>query len=349
MSKRQKIVRKDVVHCWAHQTQSEARTPGRAHLYFRGDTIFSYGPHFPIARHVKTADGKPAVLFTTDTYSVTTARHICETRGAIPPGVKVFKTAHVSDTPGCQHLQEFAGILDDAIKGARDTKKRAQVMGCVERAERMVAVHNEFSAAFKLHKRVKLPKDWRKVRKAAGEVYDKHREIVEGIRARRTQDRAEGYTRQLAGFDSVFAAWKAGEDIETLPGLPRDVAYQREEHRQEFAKAKMSAKLETWKLGEGTFSGGIYGLPCLLRVRPGAPNIVETTKRAVVEREHVEKVLPVVLAYIRNGKTYQRNGHTIHVGPYALEEITAGGVVVVGCHRFEREEIERFAGVLGVA
>ena len=42
-------------------------------LYFIGDTIYSYGYHFPIARIIQ--GNNPTVLFTTRKYSVTTAKH----------------------------------------------------------------------------------------------------------------------------------------------------------------------------------------------------------------------------------------------------------------------------------
>jgi hypothetical protein len=58
-----------VAHLWAHQSQDSART-ANGNFFFTGDTIYSYGHHFPIARHVGGV-----VLFTTRGYSVTTAGH----------------------------------------------------------------------------------------------------------------------------------------------------------------------------------------------------------------------------------------------------------------------------------
>lgn len=60
---------KMVAHLWAHQTQSEARN-AQGSMYFEGDTIYSYGSHFPIARHYKGV-----VLFNAGNYSVTTSKH----------------------------------------------------------------------------------------------------------------------------------------------------------------------------------------------------------------------------------------------------------------------------------
>jgi hypothetical protein len=68
-----------IAHLWANQLQEEARNSGN--FYFDGKTIYSYGGHFPIAKHIEK-DGERAVLFTTRGYSNTTARHIAVVRHA---------------------------------------------------------------------------------------------------------------------------------------------------------------------------------------------------------------------------------------------------------------------------
>lgn len=69
-----------VAHYWANQVQDAARNAGHS-FYFYGDTIYSYGSHFPIAKHVEY-NGRKAVLFTTRSYSVTTSTHINITEAA---------------------------------------------------------------------------------------------------------------------------------------------------------------------------------------------------------------------------------------------------------------------------
>jgi hypothetical protein len=72
-----------VAHLWANRLQDEARNSGN--FYFNGDTIYSYGSHFPIAKHV---DGK--VFFTTQRYSNTTAKHISVVRDACSHKEKIY-------------------------------------------------------------------------------------------------------------------------------------------------------------------------------------------------------------------------------------------------------------------
>ena len=94
MTKRKKHVfhTGEIPHLWAHRTQDEARNR-QGNLYFTGDTIYSYGSHFPIARHVSSETGERAILFTTGTHSVTTT--------AANPTVDIsgWNTAKLSITP----------------------------------------------------------------------------------------------------------------------------------------------------------------------------------------------------------------------------------------------------------
>lgn len=71
----------DVAHKWANKHQDRARNSG-GNFYFTLNTIYSYGDHFPIAKHVQNKKGENAVLFTNRKYSNTTAKHLCWTRQA---------------------------------------------------------------------------------------------------------------------------------------------------------------------------------------------------------------------------------------------------------------------------
>jgi hypothetical protein len=73
----------NVAHTWAYQTQNEAFTPNRS-FYFYGPTIYSYGSHFPIAKHATNSKGENKILFTTRKYSNTTAKHINKVWSSIP-------------------------------------------------------------------------------------------------------------------------------------------------------------------------------------------------------------------------------------------------------------------------
>lgn len=63
-----------VAHYWANKIQSEASNG--SNFFYENDIIYSYGRHFQIAKHVINENRDRAVLFTQQTYSNTTAKHI---------------------------------------------------------------------------------------------------------------------------------------------------------------------------------------------------------------------------------------------------------------------------------
>lgn len=65
----------ELPHIWAQQRQQSGKGGS---IFFEGQTIYSYGYHFPIAT-IKD----DVVFFTTRSYSSTTAKHISKTRNAV--------------------------------------------------------------------------------------------------------------------------------------------------------------------------------------------------------------------------------------------------------------------------
>tara|TARA_Y100000593_G_scaffold64534_1_gene119097 strand:- start:122 stop:1009 length:888 start_codon:yes stop_codon:yes gene_type:complete len=78
-----------VAHFWANKVQSEGKA---SNMFFESDIIYSYGYHFPIAKHIK----KDVVLFTSDNYSVSTSQHKSIVRQSIPHN-KIVLTIPIVD------------------------------------------------------------------------------------------------------------------------------------------------------------------------------------------------------------------------------------------------------------
>ena len=64
-----------VAHCWANQTKAKGRG---SNFFFEGESIYSYGGHFEVARLVQTESGKTIARYTSAWYSMTTERHKSE-------------------------------------------------------------------------------------------------------------------------------------------------------------------------------------------------------------------------------------------------------------------------------
>lgn len=111
----------EIAHIWAHQSQQEAKNSNRS-FFFYGDTIYSYGHHFPIAKH-----NNGVILFTLKSYSVTTSKHIQIVRSASSHKDKLFCyelpinerdiSAHT------QNLDIWVNNIKGNIKKLKTTKK----------------------------------------------------------------------------------------------------------------------------------------------------------------------------------------------------------------------------------
>lgn len=69
----------ELCHKWANMEQESGRT-STGSLFFNRSTIYSYGDHFAIAKHIVNEQGQRAILFTLRSYSNTTAKHISSVR-----------------------------------------------------------------------------------------------------------------------------------------------------------------------------------------------------------------------------------------------------------------------------
>lgn len=108
----------EIPHLWSAQAQPEGRNAKRS-FYFEGATIYSHGPHFPIARHVVNRRGGKAVLFTLENRSVTTNRHKSRTHQAIQAGVPVFDVRNPDGKPEREALAGYESRALIAHKAAQ--------------------------------------------------------------------------------------------------------------------------------------------------------------------------------------------------------------------------------------
>jgi hypothetical protein len=118
---------------------AQKKTEGKgSNLFIEGDTIYSYGHHFPIAQHL----GANVVVFNSDSYSSSTARHKCYV-------LRELRDYRVIEAPGCaiKRAEEYikAKIEEFYTKESKAKKesKREQWYLEAERYEEMLATLKE--------------------------------------------------------------------------------------------------------------------------------------------------------------------------------------------------------------
>lgn len=283
-----------VAHLWAHKSQDHAHNP-RNNIYFHGDTIYSYGSHFPIAKHV-TCKGKSAVLLTTRDYSATTRGHKWTVEGACSH-LTVFHVANIdTDTPRKQFDDYRARYQELARKYVKSRQNKPYVLG---QLKRLVKEANAFSAFFGLRVRLTVPAESEMAAECKA-IERKNREAAKRAEAKRRREEAE---------------------------REREVA----------------ERAEKWANGE-TDSCPYFG-PIRLRIKGDE---LQTSHGARVPLAHAIKAFRTIKRLRDKGQTYERNGHTIHLGHFALDAVDAQGNVRAGCHNVAWEEIARVATIAGV-
>ncbi len=296
----------EIPHLWVHRTQEEARNR-QGNLYFTGDIIYSYGSHFPIARHVANETGERAILLTTATYSLTTSSHCSAVRSAIPSGIQVFLVPNVC------HGQYSGTELTE--------NDHAYNLGdYAERIEKHVLTSARARSSY--------AKEWN------------HEHAV------RLRDEAVAYCA-FSGLPVPKIPEVPELDSEALTAVrkreAKRAAEKAEQTKRDRAEAivRQQELISKWRARE--YHGCLYDIPVMLRI---VDDEVQTSRGARFPISHAKRALAFVRKVRESGQAYVRNGHTIHLGPYALDRIEPDGTVKAGCHVVSWQEIEQIAPFL---
>ena len=117
---------------------------------------------------------------------------------------------------------------------------------------------------------------------------------------------------------------------------------QREERKRE---REAQERLQKWVDGQIDYCPYGYGQAIRLRI---AGDELQTSRGARVPLAHAVKAFRVLKRLHDKGQAYQRNGHTIHLGQFALDSLDTEGTVTAGCHTVQWAEITRVAALAGV-
>lgn len=123
----------------------------------------------------------------------------------------------------------------------------------------------------------------------------------------------------------------------------KDNALKEAKRKRDHARAIAEAQkeLKSWIAGETPYFPHIIP-DVYLRI---VGDEVQTSLGAVIPVKHARLGLAIVRRAVATNTEYVRNGHTIHLGPYAIDRIGVDGTLTAGCHTIRYAEIERL-GVL---
>lgn len=305
MAKRIKTVftNDELPHKWAHKLQDYGRT-GNGNFYFEGNTIYSYGSHFPIARHITNDKGKPAILFTTDSYGHTTGQHKTHVWRSIPEGTLVFDVPSVMPRDGSDNKLHKANVsyFQEQINDAYNEAQKGKKFKAYERLIRCHKFYNDglkYVSFFGLTSTVNLPMP-----------EEEFLNIVANARIDKNSYEDKAEARRIA----------------------------KQEERARLLALTLPDKIIEWRSGRPTYGVDFSSIPTMLRIKG---NKVETSLGAVVPIDDARKVLDLIKVVRTSGQPLTRGLSPIKVGGYPVNSIDNQGTLKAGCHTITWEEISK--------
>lgn len=141
----------ELTHVWANQSQTHGKG---SNMFFEYDSIYSYGYHFKIAKHMTNHNGQKCVLFNDKSYSNTTSKHQSLVWRSIPANVHFFKVKTIFEnieTATNAHLEN----LNNYLEYAEQAKSKAITAhklknGFIEQAKISIGVFENYKSFFSL-------------------------------------------------------------------------------------------------------------------------------------------------------------------------------------------------------
>jgi hypothetical protein len=357
----------EVAHRWANDP--EGNDHGRGHnMYFEGGVIYSYVQHFPVARHVTNERGEKAVLFTTNTYGVSTAKRKTITLRACRH-LNIFHVPNIFG-PSDTHMQVFQADYDNEIERLERLNCNPYVgpgSDLFLRLEAMQKAGNDYAAFFDLDDCVvpafKAHLDWiaaRYARLTSPEAAAKRSEQARRKSARLLELWAKGEDVYLPGSleptelerdqrkaaltircAAYIAEFSSGERGYLAQELIDCATPEQRAQRLAFEHERDKDKIAAWRQGENVYFGYGTNVPCLLRLNG---DTVETSWHASFRVKDAKLAFRLVERVRKSGQCWKPNGEkSPALGHYKIDRVAADGTVRAGCHTVAWSEIERIA------
>jgi hypothetical protein len=318
-------------HVWAQQTQSHGKT-GNGNISFDGTVLYSYST--PIANIVEAVGGSKVALITNRRYSVTTTSHVSGACGA------------------ASQYQQFT-VPNLALGAPGFTGRHHEYDN--PHGVNLVYLAEQYTQAVAQYRSARLSVRW--------EAWDAAKFLTDSLQS--TATLAQNYAAlfalahtapDVASDVAAIIAYRAKRHAKhhTPEAVARRAA-DAERRRAKAAEAERIARMETAEKIAGWRDGLNVYLPwgaqrdgnggALLRIRG---DNLETSMGATVPLSHAIAAFQRIVACRSAGTSWHRNGSTIRVGHFQIDEINPDGSFRAGCHLINWPEVESAARAAGV-
>jgi hypothetical protein len=313
---------RQVGHMWAAfnlgTTTKRAARSNNGNFSFEGPRVHSYSTC--IAQWLQAPDGTPWVLINGHRYSVTTSgKHMQAVRRAIPSHVRTITIDagfparnEWFNPPGKREVSAIVAALAQSAVDAQDRARKARTY----KEHHLQAAESDIA-------------DAQFLATAYGVPFDDPAALLQSLRLER-----EGLAI-LANIGRCVADF--------LNGPSR-------------LWANMESALASIDLGVAWLAGRdrtchVRNMPTLLRVNG---DTIETSMGAEFPLEHGIRALPFIERAVREGRAFaftptrEGIGHTIRLGHFRVDSVSAAGWVQAGCHNVPHFAIRWAARQAGV-
>jgi hypothetical protein len=297
----------EVAHIWANQQQNEGRNSA-GNFYFRGQTIYSYGGHFPIA-----TINDNTVFFTLRSYSNTTAKHIQKARAAVshktiiycidvPENFKYLTAVHEANLNYWK--KNIKAMFAELGNKRNKAESRVNTIGY------NVAQLQAYCSYFKMPVKDKELKDLLKLA-ASPDFVNEARQAGE----KAAELTAKRMKQAVKAFEQYISLWREykDEEIKELPSKVKDLCNFYNNNQQAFTRLRYNT----------------------------AENRLETSKGVQIPAEIAKR------AYIQLNGCMEGNCKDISVPVlhYTITETTKD-TIKAGCHTIPKTDITYIANLL---
>lgn len=206
----------ECAHIFAQRTQNEGEAE---HVFFRGNTIYSYGEHFPVATFHTNKKQETIVLFTTADYSVTTSQHKNIIRGALSQ-YNIIYVPYPNEIRHADTLISFKARLEEMSKKIVTAKKNSEyylnqyndIVNGANNYCKFFGLKNKFSNKLDL---VKIKKLVESQKQLAREATNKKKQLEKEDLDLWKEGKFNGYFHHL---NTQYLRLKNAETVETTKG-----------------------------------------------------------------------------------------------------------------------------------
>lgn len=346
----------ELPHIWVHGWRriGNGRNAGDT-FYFQQNVIYSYGPHFPIARIVDLPNGQTVALSTTQTWGNTTARHISLVDRALNGAIARFDVPDVMADSTAAHLENWRA-LRSALNTTRNRIRNAKAPATwdIDRATAQARAANQYAETFGLmpeleeteYPLVAYTESERLLLTARVDAAEREKERAhERDQARHAESQAK-QARESAKLARTLVRAQFLERITFGMIKAPELSYGNTLRTVSAgSRAKVSADdIRDWKKGKRADLPYSYSGPVLLRLEKDRQT-VRTSKGVRIPVSECAALWPDI-EKSRASESRITDFAQKSIGPYRVNYLENGDVKA-GCHYVTYAECRKLAIVLG--